>query len=244
VAAFGVALPIEYDALSFFAAALLLLLVPRSQTGHREDRAATPARFRSELAEGFAFIRRNRFMVELITIGVIVNFFGNGLTALLPPLARFVLHGGPEVFGFLGAAIAAGSLVGGLAMGRVDTHRTAGRYLFGGGILLGLGILSVGLTRTVPLALAAMATIGVTLAVVNLPIGIVLQAKVPGRLLGRVGAALGAMVSAASPLGPLFAGWLAQRWSTPDVFLLSGAIIAGVIGVGALLMPALRKVEY
>lgn len=244
VALFGVALPIEYDALSFFVAALLLLGVPRTTTGAGAPTSAAPARFRTELAEGFAFIRSQRFLLELIAIGVIVNFFGNGLVALLPPFAKFVLHGGAAVFGFLGAAIAAGSLGGGLAMGRVDTHRSAGKYLFGGGVLLGLGVLAVGFATSIPLALAAMLFIGIMLAVVNIPIGIVLQAKVPGRLLGRVGAALGALVSAVSPVGPLFAGWLAERWTAPPVFLLSGAVIAGVIGVGGLTMRSLRRVEY
>ncbi|EQD73673.1 Major facilitator superfamily MFS-1 [mine drainage metagenome] len=172
VAAFGVALPIEYDAVSFFAAAVLVALVPRSQTGHREPLPATPGRFRTEFAEGLDFIRRHRFMVELIAIGVIVNFFGNGLTALLAPYTRFVLHSGPEVYGVLGAMVAAGSLVGGLAIGAVDTHRTAGRYLFGGGVVLGAAILAVGFATTVPFALAAMLAVGVTLAVVNVPLGV------------------------------------------------------------------------
>jgi len=44
---------------------------------------------------------------------------------------------------------------------------------------------------------------------------------VPGRLLGRVGATLGALISATSPAGPLFAGWLAGRWGPADVFILS-----------------------
>jgi len=244
VAAFGIALPIEYDALSFFAAAVLLTLIPRDPTSAVRSPAPPPQSFRTELAEGFAFVRRNRFMIELIALGMIVNFFGNGLAALLPPFAKFVLHGGPAVFGLLGAAIAVGSLVAGLAMGRVDTHRTAGKYLFGGGVVLGLGVLAVGFTTTFPLAVGAMLLIGATLSVVNIPIGVVFQAKVPRPLLGRVGATFGAMISATSPLGPLFAGWLAEQWTTPDVFILSGAVIAGVIGVGAFTMPALRRVEY
>jgi len=220
------------------------MLIPRDPDSARRGPTSPAQSFRKDLAEGFAFIRRNRFMMELIALGMIVNFFGNGLPALLPPFAKFVLHGGAAIFGLLGAAIAVGSLVAGLAMGRVDTHRSAGKYLFGGGVVLGLGVLAVGYTNTFPLAVGAMFLIGATLSVVNIPMGVVFQAKVPRELLGRVGATFGAMISAMSPLGPLFAGWLAQQWSTTDVFVLSGAVIAGVIGVGAFTMPSLRRVEY
>jgi len=115
------------------AAALLLLALPRAKIGSAASAIPVEHNFRAELEEGFAFIRRNRFMVEIIGIGMIVNFFGNGIAALFAPYAAFVLHGGAADYGFLGAFVAVGSLVGAGAMGRVDTHRSAGRYLFGGG---------------------------------------------------------------------------------------------------------------
>ncbi len=58
VALLGVTIPIEYDALSFFAAAVLLLLIPRARGATEPEVPSSPHRFRSELAEGFAFIRR------------------------------------------------------------------------------------------------------------------------------------------------------------------------------------------
>jgi hypothetical protein len=71
-----------------------------------------------------------------------------------------------------------------------------------------------------------------------------MQAKIPDRLLGRVGGAFSALILATGPAGPLFAGWLAQLWSVSAVFLVSGGIIAVVIGGGALTMPSLRRVSY
>ncbi len=244
VALLGVTVPIEYDALTFFVAAVLLLAIPRPARGLDPSREPGPQSFRAELSEGFSFIRQNRFMVEIIAIGVIVNFFGNGLFALFAPYAAFVLHGGADVYGFLGAAAAAGGLVAAGLLGRFDMHRTSGRFVFTGGVAIGLVVLLVGLTRSFPTALVLMAGLGVTLAVTNIPISVVMQAKIPGRLLGRVGAAFSALVLATSPVGPIFAGWLAQRWSVGAVFVVSGAIIALVIGTGAVTMRALRSVTY
>ena len=142
---------------------------------------------------------------------MLVNLFGVGTIALFAPYSAFVLHGGPAVYGFLGAFVAAGSLVGAGVMGRVDTRRSAGRYLFGGGIGISSAILLLGLVRTLPIALALMLALGVTLAVTNIPISVVMQAKVPGRFLGRVGAAFGALMSGTAPAGPIFAGWLSRE---------------------------------
>ncbi|HTP54836.1 MAG TPA: MFS transporter [Thermoplasmata archaeon] len=244
VALLGVDLPIEYDALTFFAAALLVYtIVPRGASAAPPP-TRLPGAFRAEFAEGLSFIRKNRFMLELIVIGVIVNFFGNGIFALFAPYAAFVLHGGAAVYGALGAFVAVGALVGALAIGRVDSRRTAGRYIFVGGVGIGVFVLLVGLAGTLVPALGFLFGAGLTLSVTNIPISVVMQAKIPGRLLGRVGATFGALIMATSPAGPLFAGWLAQRWSVSGVFVLSGLVIAVVIGVGAITMTAIRTVEY
>ncbi len=244
VALLGVNLPIEYDAVTFFAAALVLLAIPRPETKASRSAPPAPSPFRREFSEGIAFIRTHRFMLELIVIGVLVNFFGIGAFALFAPFASFVLHGGPAVYGSLGALVAAGSLAGAIAMGRVDTRRSAGPYLFSGGLAIGGAILALGLVGSLPFALALMFGLGVALSVTNIPISVVMQAKIPGRLLGRVGAAFGALINGAGPAGPLFAGWLALKWSVGGVFLLSGIVMAAVIAVSAVTMTSLRTVEY
>ncbi|MFY9716736.1 MAG: MFS transporter [Thermoplasmata archaeon] len=244
VALLGVDLPIEYDALTFFAAAVLLLsLAPQPGTNPALARPS-PRPFREEFSEGLTFIRTNRFMLELIVIGIIVNFFGIGIFALFAPYAAFVLHGGAADYGALGASVAGGALAGALAIGRVDTRRTAGRYIFIGGVSIGIFILLVGVVHSLLPAIALMVGVGVTVSVTNLPISVVMQAKIPGTMLGRVGGTFGALILATAPFGPLFAGWLAQRWSVSGVFVLSGLIIAVVLGLGALTMSSVRNVEY
>ena len=244
VALLGVDLPIEYDALTFFAAAVLLLLIPRPVRERGPPPLASRSSFRAEFAEGFAFIRQNRFMIEIIVIGVLVNFFGNGLFALFAPYTEFVLHSGPFVYGLLGSFLAIGSLVGAGVVGKLDLRNSAGLYVFVAGVLLGPLLIVFGLVASIPVALGLLLAFGVTLSVVNIPISVAIQAKVPGRLLGRVGSTFGAMVTATGPAGPIFAGWFAQRFSVGGFFVLSGAVMLVVIGVGAFTMTALRTVRY
>jgi len=244
VALVGVELPIEYDALSFFAAALLLLAIPVALSAGRVPRAASSRRFWHEFSEGFHFIRSHTFVIDLLIIGIIANFFGNGIFALFAPFAVFVLHGSAATYGLLGAGVAAGSLGGALAIGKVDLHRTAGRYLFIGGVVFGAAILVLGITTHLPEAFGLMLLLGVSLAVINLPISVVLQAKIPTEILGRVGATFGALIMATAPAGPIVAGWIAERWSISAMFDLSGVIILGLILGGAATMRALRNVTY
>jgi len=244
VALLGVTLPIEYDAATFFAAALLLLLIPQAKGTLEGTGARAARRFRSELAEGFAFIRRNRFLVEVFAIGMIVNFFGMGITALFAPYAAFVLHGGPVVYGALGAFLAAGSFGGAAAIGRVDMRRSAGRYYLGAGIGLSAAILLLGLSNVLPISLALMLGVGAGVGINAIAVSVMLQAKVPARLLGRVSAALMALRTASAPAGPIFAGWLAATWSVGGTFLLSGGIMIGIIGLAAVTMTSLRTVEF
>lgn len=244
VALFGVTLPIEYDALTFFVAAALLLLTPAGLGAPAPAPAGAPTSFRQEFAEGFAYIRGQRYLVEAIALGVIVNFFGNALSALFAPYADLVLHGGPATYGLLGAAIAAGALVGALAIGKVNTHRNAGRLLFGGSAVLAVAMIAMGLTRIIPLALGEAVVVGLFLSVTNVPILTLIQAKVPPRLLGRVMATLMSLILAVSPLGSLFAGSLAAATSIGTVFVLSGVVMLIAEGLGVLTLRELRDVRY
>lgn len=244
VALFGVTLPIEYDALSFFLAALILVGLPLSTAPPEPAGPTAGVRLLGEFSEGLRYLRANRFLLELIVLGGAVNFFGNGVAAVFAPYAKLVLHGGAAVYGFLGASLGLGSIVGAALIGRADTRRTAGRYLLAGGMAGGVVIALFGVTGALPLALAEAAALGALLAIINIPVAILVQAKVPGRLLGRVSATLGGLVGALGPLGALVAGALAASTSVPTVFVVSGGAIVVLFAAGTVGMRELRQVRY
>ena len=245
VAAFGVALPIEYDALSFFLAAALLLGVPRAVGQPGPTAAGTdPTGFRAQFVEGFAFVRSQRFLIEIILLGMVVNFFGNAINALLAPYAALVLHGGPTTYGSLGAILAVGSIVGAFVAGKVNARRFAGKLLFGGSIASGAVIALLGLTSDVYLALAEMFGLGALLAITNVPMLTLVQAKVPARLMGRSMAVLFSLLVAMGPFGSFFAGSFAAARGVASVFLFAGIAIMVADSVGFAVMSELRNVEY
>ncbi|HLM90554.1 MAG TPA: MFS transporter [Thermoplasmata archaeon] len=244
VALLGVTIPIEYDALSFFLAAVIVGAIAAVYGRPKDAGSGAPTRFSEEFAEGIRFIRENRFLMELILLGAAVNFFGNAIGALFAPYTKLVLHGGPAIYGFLGAAIAFGAIVGALVIGKIETRKTSGKYLFGGGVATGAMIAALGLTSTIPVAFAVVLLLGVALSVTNIPISVLIQAKVPGRLLGRVLAAFGSLITIAGPAGAFFAGAFAAATSVSTVYLVSGGVILGVLGLGFVVMGDLRDISY
>ncbi|MGI0129278.1 MAG: MFS transporter [Thermoplasmata archaeon] len=244
VALFGVTIPIEYDALTFAAAAVILGFMSRTVGAPAPSTPGVASGFAAEFAEGFRYVAGQRYLVEIIVLASVINFFGNAVAALFAPYADYVLHGGSTAYGFLGAAVAGGAIVGAVVIGKVNTRGSAGKYLLGGTGAAGAVILAVGLTRSTSLALGEMVALGAMLSVTNIPIFVLLQAKVPGRLMGRVLGVLMAMVLAAAPLGAFFAGTFAEATSVGFVYVVAGAVLLATVAVGAVVMRELRTVTY
>ena len=244
VALLGVAPPIAYDAVTFFVAAGILAFI--APTVGAPDRASSATRpgFAAEFSEGFRYLVGQRFLVEVIVLGAVINFVGNAAFALFAPYADYVLHGGSATYGFLGAAIAVGGIAGAAVIGKVNTRRSAGKYLLAGAGAIGAVMVAVGATTSIPLALVEMGTLGVFLSVANIPIQVLVQAKVPSRLMGRVISVLQALIIAVAPLGALFAGSFAARTSVGFVYVVAGALVLVTVAVGAALLRELRTITY
>jgi MFS transporter, DHA3 family, macrolide efflux protein len=244
VALFGVVYPIQYDALTFLVAALIVGGMARSVGRPAPVAPGAERRFRADFAEGFRYIAGQRFLLELIALGLVINFCGNAVFALWAPYAARVLHGGAATYGFLGATLALGSILGAAAVGKADFHRNAGQYLLLGIAGMGVVVVLLGLTRSVPFALAESFGFGILLSAVNVPLLVIVQAKVPARLMGRVMSVLFALLLASAPFGAYFAGTIATATSVGFLYVLAGGIMLAAVAVGLVGARAVRAVEY
>ncbi len=242
VALVGPTIPIAYDAVSFLAAAVVVLLIA-AEVGRPEVGAAL-GRFSDQFREGFRYVVSQRFLLELIAIGLVTNFAGNAAFALWAPYAGAVLHGGAATYGFLGAMIALGAIVGAVLVGKVEIRGSAGLVLFGGLFGFGLCVLGLGLTRSIPLALGESFAVGFLMSVINIPLLTSVQAKVPARLMGRAISVLLGLILAAAPFGAFFAGELAIATSIPFVYLVSGVLVLAAGGLGIAFMGEVRRLSY
>ncbi|HSE04992.1 MAG TPA: MFS transporter [Methylomirabilota bacterium] len=185
-------------------------------------------------------VNRDRMLLVLMMLTAGAEVLGFAHQALLPSLARDVLHTGPEGLGVLNAARSVGGILALLASVR---GLTGGGGLFVtvllgfGGSLVALGVAPhvVGFAGVVLLVLVANAA-G---ALADLLAQSLLQLRVPEHLRGRAGGAWVVAIGLA-PLGQVQIGALASLFGVSAALGASGLGLVVLAGATALLYPRLR----
>ena len=188
-------------------------------------------------------VRRDRTLIALMALTAAAEIFGFSHQALLPSLARDVLHTGPEGLGALNAARAVGGIVGLAAASAGGAAQGGALFLavlgsFGGSlIVLGVSPYVVGFAGVV----VVLVVVNAAGALADLLAQSLLQLSVPGHLRGRAGGAWVVAIGLA-PLGQLQIGALASLFGVSVALGASGLALAMLAGTTALLSPRLRRV--
>jgi len=250
IAALGDIVPISYDSLTFFFAAAMMALVLKSYGNPKADDKVAPTEssarrdFSKDFREGLAFVRKNRFFLELMVFGLIVNFFGAGIATVIAPYVKLSLHGGASDYGFTLAAFALGTIAGAVGIGKVNFRAYVGKLLLGGVIGVGLLVALAGIVTTMPEAVILFFGIGALSGVINTPIQVLVQTQVPGQLLGRAVTVMGSLLGAAQPIAAIAFGWLAGFSSVGILFELAGLVTVVITLSLSIPFSQLRNASY
>ncbi len=248
ILAIGYTASIAYDSFTFFFAAVMLTFVAksygeaRSQT-HGPDPGAGGG-FSSDFREGLAYVRKSRLFLELIALGMLVNFFGAGITTLLAPFVKVRLGGDALSYGLALSSFSLGMMVGAVVVGKLNFRGYAGKLLIFSLTAVGLLTAAAGLAQTVPEGLVAFVAIGALSGIVNIPISVMIQTQVPREILGRAVTVMGALLSAVLPVSALIFGWLGGLVSLGVLFEASGLAVAVVSIVLYFPFADLRNAKY
>ncbi len=186
-------------------------------------------------------VNRDRMLLVLMMLTAGAEVLGFAHQALLPSLARDVLHTGPEGLGVLNAARSVGGILALLASLRGFTAGSGALFVavlvsFGGSLIaLGVAPYVVGFLGVVLLVLLANAA-G---ALADLLAQSLLQLRVPAHLRGRAGGAWVVAIGLA-PLGQIQIGALASLFGVSAALGASGLGLVALAGATALLYPRLR----
>jgi hypothetical protein len=105
-------------------------------------------------------------------------------------------------------------------------------------------IVGIGLTTVLFLALALSFAIGVLQTMVNVPMTVLVQTKVPADMLARVFTSLVALLTIVAPVSIALAGSLATSISIGGTFQVFGGLIVAACAVGYLFFRDLRDSSY
>ena len=189
-------------------------------------------------------VNRDRMLLVLMMLTAGAEVLGFAHQALLPSLARDVLHTGPEGLGILNAARSVGGILAMLASMRGFTAGGGALFVavlmsFGGSLIaLGVAPYVVGFVGVALLVLLANAA-G---ALADLLAQSLLQLRVPAHLRGRAGGAWVVAIGLA-PLGQLQIGALASLVGVSAALGASGFALIALAAAAAQIYPRLRERE-
>jgi MFS family permease len=225
-----------------FALACLALLF-----GGREGPVAPPVYARDEgawqrIAEGIRYVLGDQLLLGSMALDLFAVFFG-GATALLPAIATDVLHVGPTGLGLLRSAASAGALLAALGAVRLIPQHRAGWMLHG--VIAGFGVSMVvlGLSRSLPLSLAALFVSGLCDGSSMIIRRAILRLASPEALRGRISAVRMIFIGASNELGAVESGIAASLLGTAAAIWAGGLVTLAVVGLTALAAPKLRRLD-
>ena len=192
------------------------------------------------LSAGIGFILRTRMLLGAISLDLVAVLLGDSI-ALAPVFARTILDVGPVGLGALRAAPSAGALVAGLLLARRPLHYRAGPTLLAVVAAFGAMMIVFGLSRSLPLSLAALAVSGFAdMISMNIRSTTVLLVT-PPELQGRVSAVEWVFISASNELGAFESGAVASLIGTVAAVVGGGAVMIGVAASWRRLFPPLAR---
>ncbi len=227
IATLGTAAAYAFDAVTFIAAIVAVLLI--APIPPHPD-AARPSL--ATIAEGLHFVRRARVVLSTFVIDLNAMVFGMP-SALFPALALDVFRTGPVAVGLLNAAPAAGALVAAVLSGWTTHVRRPGRAVVVAVAGWGLAITAFGLsTASFPLALLFLALAGMADVISAVLRSGIFQLETPDELRGRVSSVHVLVVTSGPRIGDAEAAIVAAVVG-PQLSVISGGILClvGLAGV-------------
>jgi MFS family permease len=155
-----------------------------------------------------------------IVLVAVVGTLGLNYRVALPLLARFAFDGGPGAYGALAAIMAAGSVVGALAVAR--RSRPTRPLLIGSVAAFGLLSFAAALAPSMLVEAAVLFPIGAAslafVATANSTVQLASSPQMRGRVMSLFGLVL---LGSALPSG-LLSGWMAGQFGPRSILILSG----------------------
>ena len=204
---------------------------------------AAPTSIRGEMAEGWHFLRAETVLFATTVQAMVAEYGLGALTTLSPLLIASLPLGNleaPAAYGFFEMAMGAGLVGGGVALGGLAARLPKGPAIIGAFAAMGLALLALAATGSLPIALGLAAIVGLGNATFVVPSQTIFQQRTPDEMLGRVVAIRLALVSGVLALAMATSGALAQTFGLRPVLAACGLVTAAA-GLAGLAVRSIRR---
>lgn len=226
IATAGVGWAFVVNAVSFAAVLIGLLRMDPSTLRSALPRGPRGPR-KGQVREGLRYVwAEPDLRVVLLLVGV-VALFGQNFRVVLPLLAQSTFDGGPEVYGYLTAALGLGAVLGALFSASRETASSWGLLVTC--LAFGAVNLAAAAAPTLIAAYLLLVAIGFANIVLNTLGRTVLLLGSDPSMHGRVLALHGLVFLGSTPFGGPLLGWICEAFGARAGFVVAGAtaLLAG-----------------
>lgn len=226
--------PATVQAGAFAISAVCLRRLPHPS----QPRPHSGSTLRAEVARGLQHLWTDR---TLRALAAATTLQGAGTWMLMAVLVLYTLEtlGAPAAgYGLLITAYAIGSLLGTTLCSAITRHLGARAGLTSAALLGGLSIVGLAVTRSFPVAAAAMLILGVAIMILNISTVTLRQQRTPKHLLGRVSSAFNVLNVATAPAVAPLSGLIGSHLGLPTALATAGITFCAA---GPLLAVGLRS---
>lgn len=195
------------------------------------------------IAAGLVFFRNNKIMLSAISLDMFAVLFG-GAVAMLPVFAEKILHCGPDGFGLLRSAPAAGSVLMGIIIAYRPIKKNAGKLLLMSVFAFGLATIAFALSTTLWLSIAFLFLTGAFDCVSVIIRHTILQIYTPDEMRGRVNAINFIFIGTSNELGSFESGLAAKLMTLVPSVIFGGGMTLLVTTTIWKLVPELKKLDF
>jgi len=215
VAAFGI------NAILYLPLFAVLFLWRRNMPPSRLPRE----RLSRAIVSGVRYISNSPSIRIVLTRTLVTGVLGGSVSALMPLVARDLLHGGAQTYGIMLGAFGMGAVIGALNIAEVRKRMTGEAAVRACALSMGGAIAAIAMSREPVLTAAALVVAGAAwmLAVALFNIGVQLSA--PRWVAGRSLAAFQAAISGGIALGSWGWGRLTDAAGVETALLVSAALM-------------------
>lgn len=196
--------------------------------------APLAARARGQLREGIAYVRRTSDLAVPLLMMALIGTLAYEFQVVLPVLADETFAAGAGAYGFLTAAMGAGSVVGGLVV--ATWGRTGIKPIVVSAVGFGIAMGVAALAPSLPALLAIMVVVGAVSVTFTSTANSSLQLAAEPHMRGRVMALWSVAFLGSTAVGGPIAGWVVEQWGGRAGLVLGAVacVVAALFGAAVL----------
>ena len=220
----GIAANFYFNALSFSAVVLALLLLPAAAAVER-----TRERLVDQIRAALVSVRGDAVLFQVLCVYGMLLFAGPSLQLLLPVLAVTRLRVGATALGFLFSAAGLGAVLGALLLGSLPHAKP---WVVRAAVACWcIALPAAGISSTFQLTLCALLLLGATQSIAGSTTSALLQTRVPAQQRGRVMSLNTILIMGVRPLGDFPAGAAIAAMGAPAATVAGALIVASTAAV-------------